>query len=175
MILQKIKDKFLKQQKPIETKTTTETNIETIPEPKYSFVEQYTLLNPNTVMVDYNSWGLCDYTPVATEQGFDKNSGFSTAVNLRTAVILPFINALKQSKPEDIKPVKMRTISIVHLSKDEHIYILPVLPIKNRDEKCWLYFVNDNSKTIDFKPGWSLKMTPEINRAIADQMKIYRR
>ena len=112
--------------------------------------------------------------PVAFEQG-QKKSGWVPSVQLDTSVMLPFVNALKASPNADIAPKEMRTVSIVHITDHIDIYVLPILPILKRDEKCWFYWVNSKEKTKNnsFPKNWMFYMTPEIRRALAAQMRQY--
>lgn len=140
----------------------------------FDFVEEYTLANPKKLIVDVNAWALCKKVPVACENGIEK-SGWHKCVELNTSVMLPFINALNASSNEDIAPKAMRTISVVHITKDVDIYILPILPICKREEKCWFNWVDNTRQNPNhsFPRGWFFHMTPDIRKAIAAQVKVY--
>lgn len=167
--IQKIKKEFHNEQKPVLTQQKAIQH-----KVKYNFVEQYTLADPKKQLIDHNLWALCEKIPVAYEQD-SQDSGWLKCVPLNTSVILPFLNALKLSPATDTDSKKMRTISIVHITNDVDIYILPVLPLCKNEKTHWLYWVNNKCATPEntFPKNWTFYMTPDIRRAIAAQMKVY--
>lgn len=136
-----------------------------IPQPGYDFIEQYTLVNPKNVFMDYNLWSMCKTLPVAIE-GQESNTGFAQCVQLETKVLLPFIQNLKNAPAEISKKPEMRTISIVNMKHGAKAYIFPNL------EKEQVYIFTDLTEKQKKLP-LSCFVTPEINRAIVAQSKIY--
>ena len=61
----------------------------------------------------------------------------------------------------------MRTISIVHLSKDQRVVIGPDFD----SPKTPVFWLVDS----DEKGDWVMHVTPEKNRAIVEQLKIHTR
>jgi len=132
-----------------------------VPQPKADFVKQYTLTHPKNVSMDYNLFDLCETMPVWHEVPNAQSDFHSTSLQLPTKVFLRYLNALKHT-PLDIDP-KMRTISVVNMKNGAKLFILPNLQSpKNPISVC--------------KDGdVALNTTPEINRAIVEQLKIFTR
>ena len=135
---------------------------------KPDFIKQYTLFDPKKVMVTYSAFSNCSTIPVAYESNVFKGI-FAQCFQMPNQE--PFVNYLKQlsnAKPEVAASHKKRTISVIELDKDKNIFILP-----NLEHKKTLSIV------VSFKDGntesWPLFMTPEINRAIVEQLKFYTR
>ncbi len=149
---------------------------ETQKEESFDFVERYTLIDPKKVFINPEMWELCKKVPLACENE-NGDFGFEPCAFLDTSVMLPFVGTLKASPVEDTEPKSARTVSVVRVNEDVSIYVLPVLPICKAEEKYWLYWVNDKKPTRgnSFPKGWSFHMTPQINRALAAQMKSYAR
>ena len=143
---------------------------------KYDFVERYTLVNPKNIFANHEAWALCDNMPVAYENSQEK-SCWNKCVKLNTSIMLPFIRACKASPNEDLVPEKNRTVSIVHVNKDIDIYVVPMLPMLKSDLDCWLFWVNRKQRTKDnqFPKGWSFYMTPDIRKALANEIKVHTR
>ena len=147
--------------KSVKAATTAESaQRPTVAQLKFDFVEQYTLVHPKNVSTDYNYWGLCQTLPVWYEKA-GTQSDFHNGVQLPTQVFLGYLNALKNA-PLDIDP-KMRTISIVNLQNNAKLFILPNLKSPKRP--------------ISVCEQWDLALntTPEINRAIVEQLKMFTR
>jgi len=136
---------------------------------KYDFVEQYTLVDPKNVLIDYSAFNMCKKIPVACEHIESTTSTFKNCVHLPNNK--PFSDFLYQLTLCDKKQIKnpiFRTISIVNMAPGKQLFILP--DIKNiRSPICVVNF--DSGNTDD----WVLYVTPEINRAIVDQVKMFTR
>ena len=158
------------------TKTAEQVSAQATAKPVLpDFVERYTLVNPKTILGNENLWELCDKVPVAYEKE-GNHSDMCECVQLHTSIMLPFMNALRQSPDTDIEPAHRRTVSIVNLNDGKKIYVLPILPICKRPEQCWMYFADDKTgKTKNFPRGWSLNMTPQIRRALVEEIKVHTR
>ena len=158
-----LKNLFGKKQTKPATKTNETVCAEVIPQSKYDFVKQYTIVHPRLVLINYNLFGGCSYIPVAHE--VRSKTGFNHSVELPNhSVIWTFLEDLSATNPMDISP-KARTISV--LKKDNQIiYIIPNI----KEPKTPVIFMPNA-----MEKGWSLGLTPEINRAIVEQMKIHTR
>ena len=140
-----------------------------LPRPKYDFVEQYTVIDPKKVMNGgYNLWALCEKVPVVCEESPVTSCGFRECVMLPTNIVMGFLQTLEAAKSETIAEPKMRTISIVHLSKNYRVVIGPNFE-SPKNPIFWLV-ANDAPKK-----DWILHVTPEKNRAIVEQLKIHTR
>ena len=136
-----------------------------IPQPGYDFVEQYTLVNPKNLFMDYNLWSMCETLPVAVE-GKESGTGFAQCVRLKTNVLLPFIQKLENAPTEVSKKQEMRTISIINMKHGAKAYVFPDL---EKDQVYLLTVLEKKQKNLPI----SCFVTPEINRAIVAQSKIY--
>ena len=136
-----------------------------IPESIYPFVEQYTLVSPKNMMMDYELWELCKKMPVAYEiEG--ETHGWQPCVKLDTKIILPFLRELSKIQLNIDK--KTRTVSVIYLNKDKNkcLYVLQNLQ-KGKDASVRVEYDDGNEK------DWHLYMTPEIRKAVIEQMKIH--
>ena len=157
---------FLKKRKANDTNTSAPVVNSTlgekpvIPQPKYDFVEQYTCVPPQNLMFGYDYWSLCKNVPVWCE---NSSSAFNKGVNIPTAVFFPWWKTVLQAPLETVNNKKSRTISIVKLKNGGKLYILPNL--KNQENPIYAY-----------KEGeLGMQTTPEINRAIVEQIKMFTR
>lgn len=163
--------------KPIVIQDETETNVagtntvadentkikpKVLPQPTSPLVQQYTLVPPKQVFIDYDLFQYCKEIPVGYEQS-DNNSGFHECVSLPTEVVLTYLNALKYASDEVVQDPLNRTISIIQLKGNEKLYILPNL----KSPKHPISVCEENAL--------GLLTTPEINRAITEQLKMYTR
>ena len=154
-ILKKIFSKKEKTEKPAAEKS--------LPKPMFDFVQQYTLVNPNQVMVDYSDWSSCKEIPVAYEKE-GKSSGFAECVQLPTKIIGGFLYELQNAPGKIIDNPVMRTVSVINLKNGKKMYILPNL----QSPKTPDIFI-EKPKELAFH------VNPEINRAIVNQLKLYTR
>ena len=136
------------------------TEKQAIPQPKYDFVEQYTLVPPKNLMFGYDYWELCENVPVWCE---DSSSTFNKGVKIPTAVFFPWWKTVLQAPLETVNNKKSRTISIVKLKNGGKLYILPNL--KNQKNPIYAYKESE----------LGMQTTPEINRAIVEQIKMFTR
>ena len=135
--------------------------VHNLPRPKYNFVEQYTLVNPRNVLLNYNVFSLCENMPVRYESKY--GDGWTECVSLPTQVFLGYLNALKHAPDIIVNDKKMRTISVVNLKNNRQLFILPNL----KSPKKPIYAYEQGTLAFD--------VTPEINRAIVEQIKMFTR
>ena len=96
---------------------TTEPVVNTTP--SYSFIEQYTIVVPSTVLVDYFLWSASAKTPVAYEntpvtyKNDKHNYTFYDCVMLPSEAFLIYCDKFKKASNEIKKDKKMRTVSVV--------------------------------------------------------------
>ena len=160
----KIKN-LLKSKQPEQTKTQEE-KTSFIPKSKYDFVEQYVVVDPNNLLhIGYEAWYFCNKTPVA----YDNNGqgGFVETIELPTEWAQSFLAGLKTRNEEVRNDPKQRLISVINLKDNHKIYLVPHL-----DEKRGSVLIRENDTDKKRKLDWVLYVTPEINRAIVEQMKI---
>jgi len=132
---------------------------------KFDFVEEYTLFDPKRVMTNYDVFMFCNSIPVAYEENHNQHGGFANCVMLETKLFLPFLQGLSNAPQEISQKPEMRTISIINLSNTLKMYVIPNI---NQPDSV---FISVRDKGQDAKSGWSLHVTPQINRAIAQQIK----
>ena len=137
------------------------TTLHGLPSPKYDFVKQYTLVNPRKMLLDYNLFSWCENIPVKYES--ENSSGWSHCVSLPTQVFLGYLNALERAPDRIANDPKSRTISVVSLKNDRFLFILPNL----KSPKKPIYAYEQGTLAFD--------VTPEINRAIVEQVKMFTR
>ncbi|MBR5904488.1 MAG: hypothetical protein IKZ49_03055 [Alphaproteobacteria bacterium] len=134
-----------------------------------NFVEQYTFIDPRNVLIDYDSFSLCETTPVACETQENK-SAFCQSFQIPTHIASEFINILKTKPKEQIQPKKMRTMSIIHTTKGRTIVVMPeFLPESKFKAVIWDATENENLKKIK----WLLDTDLSINQAVINASKIY--
>jgi len=138
-----------------------------LPRPKYDFVEQYTIVDPKRVLGNYEFWQMCETIPVICEESPETSGGFRSGIQLPTNIVLGFLRLLNGMPAEKIADPKMRTISIIHLSKDQRVVIGP-----SPDPFKQLSFLTPDSVE---QGEWVLHVTPATNRAIVEQLKIHTR
>ena len=140
-----------------------------LPRPKYDFVEQYTIVDPKRVLNGgYELFAGCSTIPVVCEESGVSQCGFRQGIPLPTNIIFGLLMELKKRPVEQIADSKMRTISFVNLAKDCRIVIGPNFE-SPKQPVFWI--VNSSGP----KRDWVLHVTPEKNRAIVEQLKIYTR
>ena len=140
-----------------------------VAKPKYDFVEQYTIVDPKKVLNGgYDLWQLCDTVPVVCEESTKSICGFSQGIMLPTRIVMGFLMELKNKPAEEIADPKMRTLSIVHISKNHRVVIGPNFE-SPKNPVFWLV-ASDAAKK-----DWIMYVTPEKNRAIVDALKIHTR
>ena len=139
-----------------------------VPRPKYSFVEQYTIVDPKHVLMDYSLFELCETIPVLCESPAPSGEVFPEGFRMRTDVVMGFLKTLEKMPAEKIADPKMRTLTIVHLSDAHRVVISPNFA-EPKSVNFWLIDADKNSK------DWVLHVTPEKNRAIIDAVKIHTR
>ena len=148
--------------------TASKTDYAPLPRPKYSFVEQYTIVDPKKVMNGgYRMWQLCKTVPVVCEESSVSSCGFLSGIEMPTDIVLGFLNALEKAPAETIVDPKMRTLSIIHLSKDQRVVVGPDL----KNSKTPIFWAPDSKG----KGDWVMYVTPEKNRAIVDALKLHTR
>ena len=139
--------------------------------PEYDFVDQYVLVDPRNVLIDYSAFIMCNKIPVACETVESKTSTFKNCVHLPNQP--EFANYLASLTAADKKLIKnpiYRTISVVNLAPEKHVYILP--DIKNIKNPIFsVVFFDEPEKEKD----WFLYMTPVLNRASVAAAKTYTR
>ena len=141
---------------------------EKLARPNYDFVEQYTIVDPKKVLNGgYELFAGCEKIPVVCEESKKTCCGFSACIEIPTNIVLGFLKALNNMPAEKIVDPKMRTLSIIHLSPEHRIVIGPSLD-KPKAPILWAVDSKD-------KGDWVLNITPEKNRAIVNQLKIYTR
>jgi len=151
---------FLK--KHTKSKENTATPQVPAPKQKYDFVEQYTLTSPKKLMVSYDYWSLCNDVPVRYENA-KPDEGFAKCVELPSVVFFPWWETIQKAPQEVLNNPKFRTISVVNLEHGGRFFILPN--------------VKDITRPIYAYPEGKLGLltTPEINRAIVEQIKMFTR
>ena len=128
------------------------------------FVKQYTLVDPKALMIDYTLFFGRKYIPVAYEE-HSRKEAFHSTVMLPTSMFAQYLTDLNDA-PADVSAIaKNRTISIITLNNEQKIYMIPDL-IGN--EKVNTYYTKHELPM-------AFNVTPEINRAIIEQYKIYTR
>lgn len=137
------------------------------PKPQSVIVEKYVLIQPRKLLIDYSLFDDRKTIPVAYEQ--------STNTSWNKCVVLPnekpiriFLKHLRDAEPETVNSEKMRTISIVKIDNDKDLYIFPDLKGKKQYE-MFVHFKKQD------KYSWAHYVTPEINRAIVEQIKLHTR
>jgi len=135
---------------------------------KYNFVETYTVVDPKHLLLNYALFSSCDMIPVACE-GFQTAGSFTSALRLPRDVVWEFLNDLKSLPAKITNAPEMRTISIVHLSDNQRIVVLPDF----KEKKGAIVWAIDNEKNGGL--SWVFDITPEKNRAIIEQVKIHTR
>ena len=138
-----------------------------IPKSKYSFVEQYVLADPNNLkFCSYEMWDFCEMTPVAY-QTTNTESGWLNTVDLPSFWAQQFLNVLKNSDSAVRNDPKQRLVSVINMKDGHKLYIAPHL-----GDTSASYLVNEYENNEKRKYDWVLYVTPEINRAIVEQVKI---
>ena len=165
----KLFDKLFGKKEVITSKKADRPMFSPIPRPKYDFVEQYTVIDPKKVFNGgYSLWQLCENVPVACEESEVSPTGFIRCKMLPTNIVMGFLMELQRRPSEQIADPKMRTISIVHISKNHSFVIGPNFE-SPKAPVFWL--VADDAA----KKEWILHVTPEKNRALIDALKIHTR
>ena len=156
---------FFKKNKP--TQDIKENQEYTIPKSKFDFVEQYVVVDPDNVLhCGYEMWEMCDMTPVA----YDNNNagGWVNTVELPSVWVQKFLKFLStKATPEIRKDPTQRLISVINMKDNHKIYIVPYLGNKHGS-----YIISENEDDKEHSRDWVLYVTPEINRAIVEQVKI---
>ena len=158
--LKKRKANGINAQAPVVENTTTPQV--PIQQQKYDFVEQYTLTQPKELMFGYDCWSDCRNVPVRYEQN-GNNSGFAACVELPSIVFFRWWKTIQTAPQEVLNNPKSRTISIVNLKNGKKFFILP--NVKDIKRPIYAYEVG----------SLSTGSTPEINRAIVEQIKTFTR
>lgn len=159
----KIKN-LLKSKQPEQTEKQEE-KTSLVQKSKYDFVEQYVITDRLLHVSCYEMWSLGNTTPVA----YDNNGqgGWLATVELPNPWAQDFLKKLKTSSKEIRKDPKQRLISIINMKDNHKIYIVPSLADKNRS-----VIIPENVTDKQHYYDWLLYVTPEINRAIIEQVKI---
>ena len=111
-------------------------------------------------------WDFCEMTPVAYQKhAFE--SGWLNTIDLPSFWAQRFLNELKNAAPEIRNDPLQRLISIINLRAGHKLYITPHLK-----DKTASYLVNEYKNDDKRNRDWVLYVTPEINRAIIEQVKI---
>ena len=164
----KLFDKLFSKKQPVAQQTEKPAPV-VLPQPKYDFVEQYTIVDPKRVLNGgYELFYGCATIPVVCEESEVSPCWFRRCVQLPTRIVYGFLETLKHMPAEKITDPKMRTRSIVHLAKGCRVVIGPNFE-SPKNPIFWI--VDKNDKT----PDWFLYVTPEKNRAIVEQLKIHTR
>ena len=131
------------------------------------FVEKYVLIQPKKLLIDYSMFVGHKTIPVAYEQS--TNTGWNKCVQLpNEKPIRIFLKHLRDTDPEMVNAEKMRTISIIKIDNNKDMYIFPDL----KGKKQYEMFVHFKKRD---KYSWAHYVTPEINRAIVEQIKLHTR
>ena len=133
-----------------------------LPQPTSPLVQQYTLVPPKQLFINYDLFQYCKEVPVWYEKE-DETDFHSTSLLLPTDVVLSYLNALKYASDEVVQNPLNRTISVIQLLNDEKLYILPNLKSPK------------NPISVCEQGALGLFTTPEINRAIVEQLKMHTR
>ena len=152
-----------KQPKPIEKPTINNW----VAEPSYNFVDQYVVIDPKKLLINEESFALCNKIPVAYDYS-PNNTGWHACAQLDTRIMLPFLRTLRQMPAEQISSVAMRTVSVINLDKDKRIYVLPDFR-EQKSASIGVVFDKGDER------AWPLYMTPEKRHAIVEQLKIHTR
>ncbi|MBR4475433.1 MAG: hypothetical protein IKP05_02010 [Alphaproteobacteria bacterium] len=135
---------------------------------KYNFVETYTVVDPKNLLINYAMFSACDMVPVVCE-GYQSVGSYTAALRLPRDVVWGFLNDLTKLPAEITDEPENRTISIIHLTKDQRIVVMPDF----NTIKGAVIWAIDNEK--NGGPSWVCDITPEKNRAIVEQVKIHTR
>jgi hypothetical protein len=155
---------FLEEMAKVKIKKTKPTK--KLPQPKYDFVHQYTLVDPRYVTPDYDFWASWCFLPVACES--EKDS--AVCVKMDTRILMPFLTLLKNTPKKLLEKPEMRTVSVVDMKHGAKAYLFP-----NLDEASGGYkIIFTNARKSRMRLPLSCFTTPEINQAITAQAKIYR-
>ena len=164
-LFDKIFNKKAKVQAEQKQQPVAKSQFEPVQRPRYSFVEQYTIIDPKRVMNGgYDLWSWCRSIPVACEDGM-KSTGFVNCKQIPTQIVWNFLKTLEKTPSEQIVDPKMRTLTIVNLSSDHRVVILPNF---ESPKNPYLWPVDDDK-------DWILYVSPDKNRAIVDAIKIHTR
>lgn len=131
---------------------------------KPNFVKQYTLVDPKKLMINYELFFNRNRIPVAYEERSRKEA-FHSTILLPASVFAKYLVDLYNAPSEITDDPKMRTISIITLNNGQKMYMIPDL----QTQKDPTLYLNLHDLPMAFN------VTPEINRAIAEQWKIYTR
>ncbi len=142
---------------------------EPVAKPKYDFVEQYTIVDPKKVFYGgYDSWVGCENIPVVCEEHYKTPNGVGYYAELPAKIVMGFLMELQRKSAAEIENPKMRTLSIIHISKHHRVIIGPNF-YSPKFPVFWV--ITDDADRKD----WVFYVTPEINRAIVDALKIHTR
>lgn len=128
------------------------------------FVKQYTLVDPRNLMIDYTLFFGRKFIPVAYEE-YSKKEAFHTTILLPTSMFAEYLTDLNNAPTEVSSDFKNRTISIISMENGQKLYMIP----EWRNNKKVKAIFTEHELPIAFN------VTPEINRAIVEQLKIYTR
>ena len=161
-MLEKLKNFFKK-----ETPETTATIAYGIPKSQYSFVEQYIIVDPQKVQNGGYGFRIIRKFTLVAYEGKKIDGKFLPTIQLPTDWALFFLKRFKRSAPEVRNDPTQRLISIIHLDDKHKLYVVPNLKTKKGSA-----FVGGNTADKERKNDWVFYVTPEINRAIVEQVKI---
>ena len=119
------------------------------------YIEKYVITDPKDVLLNYNLFSDAAEIPVRVT-----SDGWGHCVPLPTNIFLGYLNKLAGTSKTITNNLKFRTVFIVSLLNKKKAYILP----NAKDLNQWYIAIK--------KPGdLGLNTTPEINRAIVEQIK----
>ena len=128
------------------------------------FVKQYILIDPKALMIDYTMFFGRKHIPVAYKE-HSKKEIFHSTVMLPTSMFAQYLTDLNDAPAEVSATAKNRTVSIITMNNGQKLYMIP----EWRDNKKVKEIFTAHELPIAFN------VTPEINRAIIEQRKIYTR
>lgn len=145
-------------------KDTTPTHASNIPteQERPDIVTKYILVNPQSLLTNYELFSLCKTIPVAIESEKTSPTGFCNTIPLQTTDFLPHLKELKNAPTEVAANPENRTLYEIKLNNGEKMYIYPS-------------FKHPKNPWISFEKNVAFNVTPEINRVIVNILKKYTR
>jgi hypothetical protein len=113
---------------------------------------KYIIKDPKNVLIDYNSFSMCQEIPVCLDD--NGKSGWTESKVFPTAGFLNYLNALKES-PLEFREIELaRTITEYDFA-GKKVYVLPTADVVTT-------------------PGWSLSTTLETRKHMLKTIREYR-
>ena len=125
-------------------------------------VKKHVVVNPNSLLLNYKSFSLCENIPVAIESEAASLTGIYDAIKLPTKDFLPYLNELEKAPNEVSVDPANRVVYEIKLCNGKKMYIFPNLKQPQKPGKSY-------EKSVAFN------VTPEINQVIVNVIKQFTR